>query len=301
MTKIIDCTVRDGGHLTNWSFSESFVKELYLTALESGVDFFEVGYRNLKVSQNTGDFAVCDDDFLFNLLPVDDKCKISVMVDAGKSDASLFKSCSLQLTPISLVRVATYAEKLPIAFELSEKLMDKGYKVILNLMAFAKYQNKDLEMLFNWKEKKSLQAVCFADSFGSFYPDDVKISYDKLVQIGFKNISFHPHNNLQLAFANSLIALKNDFYSLDASVCGVGRSAGILPVELLLGHMQKNGNLSVNPLPYFEFIKNHKIDFANSNLSAIISGLLNLHPNLVSKMLDESSLKDVWENYEKII
>ena len=40
MTKIIDCTIRDGGHINGWNFSEKFVQSLYDTAVISNIDYF---------------------------------------------------------------------------------------------------------------------------------------------------------------------------------------------------------------------------------------------------------------------
>ena len=67
-----------------------------------------------------------------------------------------------------------------------------------------KVKETNFEKIKNWENKNVLTAVCFADSFGAFIPKDVKYYGDKLRSLGFKNICFHSHNNLQLAFANSL-------------------------------------------------------------------------------------------------
>ena len=305
MTKIIDCTIRDGGHLNNWKFDIDFVKQLYSAAIKSGVDYFEVGYRNIK-NDNYGNFASCDDDFLFSVFDVAKNCKLSVMADAGKTDFSLFKKCLPDLTPISMVRIATYPEKLDEAFNLCEKLKNKGYETVLNLMAFAKYNEKDIEKLQNWENKELLNSVCYSDSFGSFLPDDVMKYYEKLKECGFNSISFHAHNNLQLAFANSITAINADFYSVDASLNGIGRCAGITPVELILWYLKKINNEKYNPIPYLEFIFSHKNEIntcsVENRLKAIIGGIKNIHPNYINELFNNSkiSLKDIIKQADNI-
>ena len=52
-TKILDCTIRDGGYINNWNFSQLQVRELYKTLVNSKVDYMEIGFRdNLKTYNN---------------------------------------------------------------------------------------------------------------------------------------------------------------------------------------------------------------------------------------------------------
>ena len=129
MTKILDCTIRDGGHLNDWNFSKEFVKSAYETATKSGVDFFEIGYRRKNPPQNFGEFSRCN-EFLFNLISQNPNCKLSLMIDAGKSDLNDFKPFKNDLTPISFVRVSTYPDELETAFELCEGLLERSTSAV---------------------------------------------------------------------------------------------------------------------------------------------------------------------------
>ena len=42
--KVLDCTVRDGGLMNKWQFSKAFVKSVYDSCVEAGVDYMEIGY-----------------------------------------------------------------------------------------------------------------------------------------------------------------------------------------------------------------------------------------------------------------
>ena len=42
--KVIDCTVRDGGLMNNWQFTDEFVRAVYDACAEAGVDYMEIGY-----------------------------------------------------------------------------------------------------------------------------------------------------------------------------------------------------------------------------------------------------------------
>ena len=56
MTKILDCTIRDGGHLTGWNFPDELVTASFEAASKSGIDYFEIGYLNGV----GGKFAQCN-------------------------------------------------------------------------------------------------------------------------------------------------------------------------------------------------------------------------------------------------
>ena len=294
--KLVDCTVRDGGHLNNWDFSAECVKESYDVACRSNIDFFEIGYRNYE-NANYGKFYSCDDNFLMDVIQPNENCKIAVMADMTKSDINLFKTCDKNVTPISAVFVATYLKDLEESFIFCEKLFDKGYMVFLNLMAIYDYTDKDFEILKEWKNKHILESVCFADSFGSFLPDDVENIYNRLKLSGFKNISFHSHNNIQMAFANTLKAMDLGFYSVDASVYGMGRDAGNLPMELLLYYLNKF-NENYNPIHYLKLIEKYYLDMHNKlnwgyNVYSFLGGIKNIHPKYIKELSQSGNIEKI--------
>ena len=86
-------------------------------------------------------------------------------------------------------------------------------------------------------------AVIIMDSTGSFTPDKVEEYFKELSKIGIK-LGFHAHNNLGLAVANSLIAIKWGADIIDATVCGFGAGAGNTPLEIITA-IHPSGNINV--------------------------------------------------------
>jgi len=88
------------------------------------------------------------------------------------------------------------------------------------------------------KLKKYFDVLYIVDSFGSLVGEDVKEiikiikDKDNKIQIGF-----HAHNNLELALANSIEAIKSNIDYLDCTITGMGRGAGNLKTELLLTYL----------------------------------------------------------------
>lgn len=301
-TKILDCTIRDGGHLNNWNFSIDCVKDIYNTAIKSGINFFEIGYRNNIFQKNFGEFYRCEDEFLFSLTDKkNENCLCGVMIDAGKSDIKDFNLCRRDLTPVNFVRVASYPDKLDIAFKLCDGLLEKNYIVFLNLMAVANYNKHDFNKIKNWPNKSYIESIYFSDSFGSLFPNDIEKFYNIFQNMGFEKISFHSHNNLQLAFANTLKAIELGFYSVDATAYGTGRGAGNLPAELLIAYFAKINPQKYNPVHYFKLVEKYFVNFPNESswgysIPHLIGGINNIHPNYTDEAAaDKFSYEKIYE------
>jgi len=299
--KILDCTIRDGGHLNKWHFSSACVKASYFSAVKSGIDFFEIGYRIPAAFGGFGDFAYCTDEFLFSLFPTSEKCKITVMIDAGKSDTSLFCECTPEITPVRAVRVAAYPYELQKAIGLLEDLKSKGYLVFLNLMAYSEITETELDILRNWDSKQILEAAVFADSFGALIPSDIPLHVRILKDLGFEHIGFHPHNNLQMSFANTLRAIEEGVTYVDASIYGMGRGSGNLPVEVLIGYLEKQGDSSYNTVPYLDVIERFYLDlFSQLNwgykIQSLMGGLKNIHPYYIDDLFGRRNytVDEIW-------
>jgi 4-hydroxy 2-oxovalerate aldolase len=299
--KITDCTIRDGGHLNKWNFDPICVKAAYYAALKGGVDYFEIGYRFPEAKKGLGPFGYCTDAYLNALLEVNDKCKLLVMIDAGKADSVNFEICTSGKTPIKGVRVAAYPYEYPKAISLIENLTSKGYEVFLNLMASSEITEAQYTILENWKNKEILEAVNFADSFGSYTPSDIPKYISKLKGLGFKSIGFHSHNNLQMAFANALRAIEEGATYIDASILGMGRGSGNLPVEIFLGYLEKEGHLKYNTVPYLDVIERFFNDLFNKyswgyKLQSLLGGLKNIHPYYIDELFAKKSytIAEIW-------
>ena len=46
--KVVDATLRDGGLVNDFYFTDDFVKALYQANIDAGVDYMEMGYRASK-------------------------------------------------------------------------------------------------------------------------------------------------------------------------------------------------------------------------------------------------------------
>lgn len=51
--KLLDCTLRDGGYINNWSFKDKHIIKILKALKDSKIDIIECGYLNDKKEQKT--------------------------------------------------------------------------------------------------------------------------------------------------------------------------------------------------------------------------------------------------------
>lgn len=238
--KVMDCTIRDGGLMNNHRFDDAIVKTVYTTCVQAGIDYMEVGYkasRKAIVPGEYGPWKYCTEEDLRRI--VGDKpgaTKLSVMADAERCDYHediLPKDQSA----LDMVRVATYVNQIPAALDMVKDAHDKGYETCINLMSVSTVTERQLDEALDLLASSEAQAIYLVDSFGALYSEQIQYlvrKYLHYARAGGKEVGIHAHNNLQLAFSNTIDAIVMGANYLDATMAGLGRGAGNCPMELLI-------------------------------------------------------------------
>lgn len=285
--KVVDCTVRDGGLVNNFLFTDEFVKDLYNTNIKSGIDYMEFGYKASREQFDVdkfGKWKFCNDDDIIDIVGDNDTdLKISVMADVGRTD---FRNDIIDKanSPIDMIRVATYINTIPAALEIVEYCNKKGYETSINIMAVSKSNDMDLDDSLELIGKSCVDDIYIVDSYGSLYPEQMRRLAEKYLDCGEKynkTIGIHAHNNQQLAFANTIETLTMGVSYLDSTVSSLGRGAGNCPTELLLGFLK---NPKYDIVPILSFIEKHIVKLREEGLiwgydiPYLLTGRLNQHP-----------------------
>lgn len=305
--KVVDATLRDGGLVNDFYFTDEFVKELYKTNIEAGVDYMEFGYRaSKKVFDETkfGKWKFCSDDHIREIVGDNDtNLKLAIMADIGRHDKNDFDQRAN--SPVDLVRVATYIHQMPEAIDMIEDAANKGYETSCNIMAISNAQREDIEVALDMLGKTPVDVIYIVDSFGSLYPEQMaRIAdlYCNFAEKYGKKVGIHAHNNQQLAFANTIEACGDGVDWLDATYLGMGRGAGNCAMELLLGFL-KNPKYKVYPV--YKFIEETMIKLKEEgtvwgyDLQYLMTGQLNQHPRTAIQFTKENR-KDYAEFYKEI-
>lgn len=294
--KVLDATLRDGGLVNNFRFTDEFVRDLYRMNIKANVDYMEFGYKASKEIFNPDDFGkwkFCDDDEVFKIVGDNDTdLKLSVMLDVGRTD---FKNDLRNKadSPFDLTRVATYIHQIPSAIEMIEDAKKKGYEVSVNIMAVSKVNDEELAKGLDLLAQSPVDIIYIVDSFGAYYPEQIERLTQTYLEIGDKynkQIGIHAHNNQQLAFANTISALRYGVSWLDCTVSGMGRGAGNCYMESLLAFLK---NPKYNLVPVMDFVSKHMLKVKEEgykwgyDISYLLTGILNSHPSTAIKFIKD--------------
>lgn len=306
---VLDATLRDGGLVNDFYFTDEFVKALYRTNIRAGVDYMEFGYKASKEmfdANKFGKWKFCNDDDIRTIVGDNDTdLKIAVMADVGRCD---YKQDILNRSdsPIDLIRVATYLSTIPGAAEMIEDAKRKGYEVSCNIMAISNSQESDLKAALDMLGRTPVDVLYIVDSFGSLYPEQIARIVDIYMEFAEKynkKLGIHAHNNQQLAFANTIEAVGDGVDWLDATYASLGRGAGNCAMELLLGFLK---NPKYNVYPVIQFVEEHINKLKDEgvvwgyDLQYLMTGLLNQHPRTAIQFTKDKR-RDYSEFYREIV
>lgn len=302
--KILDCTIRDGGLVNNWDFDKDFVRSLYESLNNAGVDYMEIGYKNsekLLKGNNSGPWRYLNDDFLKEVIPEKKNTKISALVDIGRVDKNDILPCEESL--IDLIRVACYIKDVDKAIELVELFHSLGYKTSINIMAVSNSLEHELEKVLEELNNSLVDIIYIVDSYGSLDNKDIEyLIYKFQKYLPEKELGIHTHNNMQLAFSNTLVGVEKGVTYLDSSVYGMGRAAGNCPTELLVNHL-KNPKYDIRPI--IDVIERlfiplrEKVEWGYI-IPYTITGILNEHPRPAMALRNSENKNNFLDFYDKM-
>ena len=285
--KVLDATIRDGGLVNDFYFTDEFIKALYKTNVKAGVDYMEFGYRADKEMFDVdkfGKWKFCNDEDIRAIVGDNDTdLKISIMADVGRCN---YKEDihPRDESPVDLVRVATYVNTMPAALDMIEDAYNKGYETTCNIMAISNAKESDIMSALEMLGNSPVDGIYIVDSYGSLFPEQIRNISEQYLEIGEeygKYIGMHAHNNQQLAFANTIEALTNGVSFLDATMKGMGRGAGNCAMELLLGFLK---NPKYQLFPVLQFVEKYMVPLEEQgavwgyDIPYLITGHLNQHP-----------------------
>ena len=198
--KILDCTIRDGGYVNEWKFSNKFVRNVYRAVSDAKIDFFEIGFIN-KRNHQKGVWEHVSDKEIKDVFGSYSGCDLGVMINYGKPTRNIPEE-------VKMVRVAVHKDKLSDALKYTEEIKSRGYLVSLQMMGYSTFTKDEQKETKEILKNSVLDYAYVADSYGALLPSEMESLLSPLLKMKSPKIGFHPHNSLQLSFANTLQAIK---------------------------------------------------------------------------------------------
>lgn len=298
--QLLDCTLRDGGYVNDWEFGHNNLISMFERSADAGVDIIEVGFlddrrpfdRNRSIMPDTESVAKIFGETTHR------PAMVVGMIDYGTCRIENLQPCSESY--LDGIRVIFKEHKMHEAMEYCAQVKKLGYKVFSQLVSITTYTDEKLLELVELVNSVEPYAVSIVDTYGLLYPQDLLHYYQILDDHVKENIQigFHAHNNLQLAYANSLAFLekegKHDVV-IDGTLYGMGKSAGNAPLELLAMRMNEKFGKNYRVDALLEGIEESVMDFYKQSswgykLFFYLCSKNKCHPNYVTYFKEKQNL-----------
>lgn len=302
-SKILDCTIRDGGYYNKWNFSDRFVSEYLKLMSKLNIDWVEIGFRKQIENKSYGKYIKTEDSVL-QKINIPKNISLAVMIDSSdfKTSEQLIKLSKIfkskKKSKISMVRIATSFEDLYYLKNIIKILKRKNYLISVNLMKFTLLKKNQIIKFFSKVKHMGADYFYLADSFGNCLPKNLyKISKLLIKKFDISKFGYHGHNNFNLAHKNAIVVKKLGFGLIDTSINGMGRGAG----NLLLEDFTKNKlefKQSKSLKSFIRiFMKKLKKEYRwGPSYPYFFSAKHNIHPTFIQNLLNEKKFlfKDIF-------
>ena len=248
--QITDCTIRDGGYLTNKNSDPEFVKGIMKGLADAGIDFVETGFLQTKVTGETLVYANSVDARKY--LP-ENKGRTQFLGFCDNSRYSINELDDYDGKSFKWLRISFAKHEIDDSIKFCAAAQAKGYIVQFNPMDSISYTDEERTELIKKVNKVKPGSMSIVDTFGAMYLEDVihifkqmDLLLDKDIKIGL-----HSHDNLGLstALAETMIMLAKESgrdVIVDGSLFGMGRGAGNASTELLASYLNEHHGANYN-------------------------------------------------------
>ncbi len=233
MVEYHDLSIRDGCHAISHKLTAETIKKHCEFAEKSRIPVMEIGHGNGLGASSIliGKSELTDFEMITLAKSYLKKTKLSVHVIPGLATIEKDIIPAMNLG-VDIFRIASHCTEASMTKSHIEYLVEHGKTVYGALMMCATCPLHVLKEEVKKMKSYGASTVIIMDSTGSFLPEDVYKYFSELSTIGVK-LGFHGHNNMGLAVANSLVAIKSGATIIDVTVHGFGAGAGNTPLEIM--------------------------------------------------------------------
>lgn len=254
--RLLDCSLRDGGHLNNGEFGELTIKGIIQSLIDAHIDIIEVGFFSNETLENGNIARFSSVSELKKILPEDSGVsKIALMAD--NADLSNIEDYD---GTVEYIRLSFRKNETGWAEKSAKIAMKKGYKVFLNPIHCSSLSDEEFLSLIQFSNEIHPYGFSIVDTFGALRKEDLGRLYyllernlDKRVTIGL-----HLHENLGLSYSlaqyfTAIVAPTRD-YIIDGSLFGIGKTPGNLCIEQIMDFLNDSYNLKYHTEPVYDAI-----------------------------------------------
>lgn len=298
MIKLVDCTLRDGGHVNKSNFGEKIIHKIVNNLLASNVDIIELGFLKDEPYQEGIAVFNCINDAK-KYMKQSSTTQYALLVQEDQYDINKLEDCD---GSIEHIRVSFHCYDLTEGLEYCKKIVQKGYKCHVNPINLQGYSDKELIEILQTVNEINPYTFTIVDTFGAMTEKDLNrivAIVDNNLKSGI-NIGLHLHENLGLSFslAQFFTKIKPETrdISIDASLNGMGRVPGNLSIELIMDYMNRTYNTNYDLNPIYDIIDDYILPIKKNNpwgysLPYALSAQHRLHRTYAEFLVSKMKLK----------
>jgi 4-hydroxy 2-oxovalerate aldolase/long-chain acyl-CoA synthetase len=237
--QILECTLRDGSYAIDYQFTAEDTAIITSGLEQAGFELIEIGHGlGLNASSPLiGLSAATDEEYLEAAAKSLKKAKFGMFFIPG-----IGRKKTLDLAAkykMDFVRIGTNVTEVEQAEPYIKYAKELGFLVFSNLMKSYALPIDEFIKKAELASRYGADVIVVVDSAGGMMPEEVHNYISRIKrEIGVK-VGFHGHNNLLLAIANTVEAVKAGAEIVDSSLQGIGRSAGNAQTEILVMVLEK--------------------------------------------------------------
>lgn len=298
--QLLDCTLRDGGYLNDWAFGHDAMVNIFNRLVSAGVDVIEVGFLDARRPFDINRSIMPDTASARKIYGELDKGNALVvgMIDYGTCGIERLEPASESF--LDGIRVIFKKQVMRQAIAFCAQVKALGYKVFTQAVSITSYTDEELLELVGLVNEFKPYAMSMVDTYGLLHQDNLMHVFEILNSNLDRDIAlgYHGHNNFQMGYANCIKMLSqraDRALLVDATLYGMGKSAGNTPIELIAMHMNECLGKHYDISQMLESIEIDIMEIYKKvqwgyNLFYYVAALNKCHPNYVSYLMNKHTL-----------